>query len=106
MSIIAGKGFLITVMETELKCPICTFNFDASDKMDKAKYPTFQTKCPACKGKIGISIPIFGGTTECFEWGTNPKYQLRTKAPFTVNDKEVIKKPFDDNSDEAEDELI
>ncbi len=100
MSIIAGKGFLITVMETELECPICAFKFDASYKMDKAKYPTFKTKCPACKGKIGISILIFGGTTECFEWDTNPKYQLITKAPFTVNGKEVIKKPFDDNSDD------
>ncbi len=109
MSVIAGKGFLIAMTETELECPICTFKFDANEKMSKAKYPTFKTKCPACKGKIGIQIPIFGGTTECFEWDTLPNVeQLITKSPFTVNGNKVIKKPFDHNSDEdeMEDELV
>ncbi len=86
MSIIAGKGFLITITETELECPICTFKFDASEKIEKARYPTFKTTCPACKGNIGIRTPIFGGTTQCFEWDTLPNVkQLVTKAPFTVN---------------------
>lgn len=86
MGIVTGKGMLITVMENELECPICTFKFDASAKMDKAKYPTFKTKCPGCKGAIGIKMPIFGGTTECFEWDTPPNVeQLKTVAPFTVN---------------------
>lgn len=86
MSVITGKGFLINVMESELECPICTYRFDAGEKMDKAKYPVFKTKCPACKGNIGIKMPIFGGTTECFEWDTSPNVeQLRTKAPFKVN---------------------
>ena len=86
MCVITGKGFLLEVIESNLECPICTFVFDASDKMDKAKYPTFKTKCPACKGKIGISMPIFGGTTKCFEWETSPNVkQYVTIAPFTVN---------------------
>lgn len=55
MSIISGNGSLITYIESELECPICTFKFDASDKMGKAKYPTFKTRCPGCKSQIGIS---------------------------------------------------
>jgi len=90
MSIIIGGGKLITYSETELECPICTFKFDAAEKMDKAKYPTFKTKCPACKGNIGISMPIFGGTTKCFEWADSPHIErLETIAPFSVNGKEI-----------------
>lgn len=79
---------MLTVNETDLECPICTFVFDASSKMDKAKLPVFKTTCPACKGKIGISIPIFGGTTKCFEWSV-PSHvkRMKTVAPFTVNGK-------------------
>ena len=86
MSIIIGKGMLIDVIETELECPICTFKFDASSQMDKAQDPVFKTKCPACKSNIGISEPIFGGTTKCFEWDVpNGVSRLETVAPFTVN---------------------
>ena len=67
MGIISGKGVLVTFMESEVTCPICTFAFDASAKIEKAKYPTFNSKCPACKGKITISTPIFGGTLKCWE---------------------------------------
>lgn len=74
---------LINVMESILECPICTATFDASGQIDKARYPAFKTKCPACKGKIGISLPIFGGTTKCFEWETPEP--VETIAPFEVN---------------------
>lgn len=69
MGIIAGKGVLITFMETDVTCPICTAVFNASNKIEKAKYPTFNTKCPRCKGKITIATPIFGGRLKC--WETN-----------------------------------
>ncbi|MCH7826412.1 MAG: hypothetical protein IIC75_00325 [Bacteroidetes bacterium] len=86
MSVIIGKGTVITVMETKLECPICTAAFDASEKIDKAKLPVFKTKCPECKGKIGISLPIFGGTTKCFEWKTPPHVKpVETVAQFEVN---------------------
>ena len=79
---------LISVMETELECPICTFVFDAGEKMNKAKYPVFNTRCPACKGKIVISMPIYGGTTRCYEQADSPSIKrLETIAPFTVNYK-------------------
>ena len=95
--IITGKGFLITISETELICPICEQSFDASEKMDKAKYPVFKTKCPICKGRIMISIPIFGGTTKCSELEISPNVErLETVAPFTVNGKEV-KSDLDNN---------
>lgn len=101
MSVLLQGGGIITVMETELECPICTFVFDASEKMDRAKYPMFKTKCPACKGKIGISMPIFGGTTECFEWDVPANVTgVKTIAPFMVNGNVVIAKLYDDNSDE------
>jgi hypothetical protein len=88
MSLIIQNGALIDIIETELECPICTFKFDASEKMDNTKHPVFKTKCPGCKSVIGISIPIFGGTTECFEWATSPVIkQLKTTAPFTINGK-------------------
>ena len=76
----------ITYSETEVECPICTFKFDAGKKMEKAKYPTFKTKCPACKGSIGISVPIFGGNTKCFEWETSPNVErMETITPNKVN---------------------
>lgn len=88
MSIIIGNGIRLSYFETELECPICTFVFDASAKMHKAKLPVFKTKCPACKGSIGISIGMYGGSTECFEWETSPNVErLKTVAPFKVNGK-------------------
>ncbi|MBK7362919.1 MAG: hypothetical protein IPJ01_11525 [Micavibrio sp.] len=109
MSIISGNGALIGYDESDLECPICNSIFDASEKMSKAKYPTFKTKCPICKGIIGITIPIFGGNTKCFEWNI-PKIiehtRLKTEAPFKVNGKVVIKKTYDDNSDEPSDILV
>jgi hypothetical protein len=103
MSVIIGNNMCITYSEMEVRCPICTFDFDASDKMSKAKYPIFKTKCPACKGLIGISIPIFGGNTKCFEWNppkTIANNQLENITPNKVNGKIVIKKPYDGNSDD------
>lgn len=101
MSIIVHGGMIMTVMETEVECPVCTFKFDIGAKAEKARYPMFKTKCPACKSKLGISMPIMGGTTECFEWDV-PKGvpQLRTKSPFTVNGKIPIPKPDEDNEGE------
>jgi len=105
MSLIIGNGAWITYDESDVECPICTFKFDASDKIEKAKYPTFKTKCPACKGKIGISMPIFGGHTKCFEWDAptaKALTRLETETPFKVNGKILPKKkPYDDNSDES-----
>ena len=88
MSIILGNGMCISYDETEVQCPICTFKFDAGEKMEKAKYPTFKTKCPGCKSAIGISIPIFGGNTKCFEYyppNTDKPERLQTETPFKVN---------------------
>lgn len=104
MSIIIGKGMCISYFETEVKCPICTFEFDASDKIEKAKYPLFKTKCPACKGAIGISVPILGGNTKCFEW--NPSHRITNVTPNKVNGKIVIKNNYDDNSGESSDVLV
>jgi hypothetical protein len=90
MSIIIGNGMCITYNETEVVCPICTFKFDAGGKIEKAKYPTFKTKCPACKGKIGISTPIYSGNTTCFEWDV-PKSvkRLETITPNKINGYEI-----------------
>ena len=88
MSIIAGKGFLITVVDTEVGCPICTFRFDASKVMAKAKDPVFKTKCPACKGATGISEPIYGGNTTCFEWDKRGG-RHETVTPQTINGKPI-----------------
>ncbi len=49
MSIIIENGMLLTYIETEVECPICTFKFDASAKIEKAKLPIFKMKCPGCK---------------------------------------------------------
>lgn len=83
MSIITGKGILITYCETEVECPICTFKFDADDKIDEAPYPLFETSCPACKGAIGISVPIYGGNTTCFEWADS--FRITTVTPNRIN---------------------
>lgn len=104
-----GQGSIITVSETDITCPICTFKFDASDKMDKAKLPVFKMKCPGCKSAIGIQIPIFGGVTKYFEWNppkTKEDHQLKTASPFRVNGKIVTKKLYDDNSDDDQNEEI
>lgn len=86
MSVIIGKNYLINVVETKLECPICTSAFDADEKIDKAKLPVFKMKCPNCKGQIGISLPIFGGTTKCFEWETPSCIKpAETIAQFEVN---------------------
>ena len=105
MSLIIGGGMCITYNETEVTCPICTFEFDASDKIAKADIPCFKSKCPACKSAIGISVPIFGGHTECFEWNS-PKTKcekLKTVTPNRINGEIIERKPYDDNSDEPSD---
>ena len=103
MSIIIEKGSIICYDEAELVCPICTGTFDASKKIEKAKYPCFDTKCPLCKGKITILLPIFGGTTKCWETECPESIQrLETVAPFLVNGVEVKDKTInlDLNGDE------
>ncbi len=110
MSIITGKigdgSFLVTTIETEVICPICTFGFDAEEKMEKAKNFVVKMKCPACKGKIGIDIPVFGGNTRCYEWDA-PKAKslerLETETDFKINGVPFIEKLYDDNSDEPSD---
>ena len=95
MSVIIGNGMCITYSETEVKCPICTFEFDIGDKFEKAKQPVFKMKCPACKSKLGISMPIFGGNTECFEWDapkTEKDNRLKTITPNKINGKIIIEK--------------
>ena len=92
MSLLIGNGMCITYDETEVTCPICTFEWDASEKISKAKYPIFKTKCPACKSKVGISTPIFGGQTKCFEWDapkTRENNRLETITPNRINGKIV-----------------
>lgn len=86
MSVILGKGFLIDTVDTLLTCPICTADFDASAKMDKAKNPYFKTKCPKCKGKIAILMPMFNGPTRVFELDVPESVQAgETETDFTVN---------------------
>lgn len=108
MSVLVGNGMLVTFMDTEITCPICASVFDASKKIDAAKYPLFNTWCPKCKGKITISVPIFGGNTKC--WETNPPktkkdLQLKTETPFTVNGKAPKKRLYDNNEDEDDEEV-
>jgi transcription elongation factor Elf1 len=107
MSLIIGNNVCITYLETEIECPICNQKFDASTKMDKAKYSVFNTKCEKCKGKITISVPIFGGELICYE--TNcPKSveRLETTTPNKYNGKILVKKLYDDNSDEPSDIFV
>lgn len=108
MSLIIGNGMCITYFENEITCPICTSVFDASKKMDNAKYPLFNTRCPKCKGKITILIPIFGGELQCWETECPKTVQrLETTTPNKVNGK-VLKEPkgYDDNSDEPSDIFV
>ena len=95
----------ITYNETDVECPICTFKFDAGEKMDKAKFPVFKMKCPACKSAIGISIPIFGGNTKCFEWNppkTKENNRLENITPNKINGNIIVEKQDSDGDDEAE----
>jgi hypothetical protein len=106
MSLIVGNGMCITYMETDVTCPICTFEFNCGEKYEKAKKFIFKMKCPACKSWIGIRMPVFGGTTKCFEWNppkTKEDNQLKTETPNRYNGKIVVEKPaYDDNSDDAQ----
>lgn len=87
MSVIIGNGYILSCLETEAQCPICTSKFDVGEKMYKAKYPVFKMKCPKCKGKITIASPVFSSDklrcweTDCPE---NVK-RLETVTPFKVN---------------------
>jgi len=90
MSVIIGNGMCITYWETEVKCPICTFEFDAGEKIDKNDLPIFKMKCPRCKSSIGISVPILGGNTKCFEWNapkTREDNSLVSITPNRINGK-------------------
>jgi len=86
MGVIVGKGILVTFMETVVKCPVCTFEFDCSEQSEKSKLPLFKMKCPACKSKLGILIDIFGHETKCFEYDCPKNVErLETTTNFTVN---------------------
>lgn len=61
------NGGLITYLESEIKCPICEAIYDIGEKMDKAKHPMFNMKCAKCKGRLTVSIPIFGGVMKVWE---------------------------------------
>jgi len=103
MSVLVGPGYIICYSETEVTCPICEQIFDAGDKISKAKYPVFSTKCPTCKGKITISVGIFGGGLKCWETDCPSSIKrLETITPDKVNGKVPIQKLYDDNSDEKE----
>ncbi len=107
MSLIIGNGMCITYSETEVECPVCTFVFDTGDRASKAKYPIFKMKCPACKSKLVIHIPIFGGNTKCFEQiapKTKANNRLETTTPNKINGKIAVKKLYDDNSDDEKEE--
>lgn len=106
MSLIIGNGMCITYMETEITCPICDQVFDASAKMEKAKYPIFNTRCPKCKGKITISEPIFGEILKCWETEC-PKTvkRLKTITPNRCNGKIVSVNNiinYDDGEEDAD----
>ncbi len=86
MSLIIGNGMCITYTETEIKCPICQQVFDAAKKMDIAQNPIFNMRCPKCKGKITISVPVFGGFTKCWETNCPPSVKrLETITPNNIN---------------------
>jgi hypothetical protein len=92
MSIIIGEGYIVSCLESEVECPICTAKFDAAEKIYKAKYPVFKMKCPKCKGKLTISAPIFSSDNlKCWETEC-PKNvkRLETETPFKVNGKAVL----------------
>jgi hypothetical protein len=86
MGVIVGKGILISTVDTMLTCPICYGEFDASHKIEKAKYPYFKTKCPKCKSAIGINVPIFSSHgTKCFEWNPPKGHEaIETETDFSV----------------------
>jgi hypothetical protein len=98
MSLIVGKGVMITVMETEVCCPVCTFKFDVGEKSEKSKYPAFSMKCPGCKSKLSILMPVFGGQTIVREFSVPENVErLQTVSEFKVTkmSKKVEKLPAD-----------
>ena len=106
MSVIVGSGVYISYMETEVECPVCSAIIDIGEKADKAKYPVFKMKCPKCKSWLGISMPIFGGTTECFEWNVPKNVRpQKTVAPFLVNGEPVKPRALEEDNDDDEIEV-
>lgn len=107
MSIWSGKGFLITVVESEVTCPICSQVFDCSAKSEKVKYPVFNMRCPFCKGKITISEPIFGGELKC--WETNCPKTVKRLETITENKingiplSQFVTKKNDEEEDDEDD---
>lgn len=102
-SVYSGRGFLVAYIETEITCPICEQVFDCAKTADKKPYPMFNMKCPKCKGKITISLPIMGGRTRCWETEC-PKSvkRLETETPIRINGIDVEEKPqmpYDDEED-------
>lgn len=99
-------------MSMDVTCPICEQTFDASEKMDKAALPVFNMKCPKCKGKITVFIPIMGGNVKC--WETNcpaTVKRLETITPETINGRPVLpaaakidNSKYDENDDEGQDD--
>lgn len=88
--------------------------WDASAKMEKAKYPLFNTRCLKCKGKITISVPIFGGFLKCWETECPPTVKrLKTITPNHYNNisflpddlkNKVDGSKYDENDDEGMDD--
>lgn len=64
MGIIAGKGYLITTMDLDCKCPHCerpvTYE-DVEKYLSKDMYA--ERKCPGCKRKIGYAAGMKGYIT-------------------------------------------
>lgn len=111
MSILTGPGYLLTYIESDVTCPICEQTFDASDKMDKAPLPVFNMKCPKCKGKITVFIPIMGGELKCWETNCPPTVKrLETTTPNKVNGripgtaKKIDSSKYDEDDDEGIDD--
>jgi len=107
MSIERGPGYIMTVLDTELQCPICEQTFEAIEKIAKAKLDCFKMKCPVCKGKITVLLPLYSGPTKVCETNCPPNVKrLETETEFKINGIVPPKrKPYDDNSDE-ENELF
>lgn len=82
MSIITGKGYCLTYVEAEVKCPVCEQKFDASKKVNSRSMPVIDMKCPICKSKVTVFFPVMGGELRCWE----------TECPTSVQRLETITK--------------
>jgi len=73
MGLIVGNGILISTVDTLCTCPICEQQFDVGPKIEKSKTPCFKMRCPKCKGKITVLIPLFSSDgLQCWETDCPP----------------------------------